>query len=524
MSGADERGADGKGLDTGRLPRPSLLFPLFPETGARRMRLVLRVLLTSSGGRGQDFHRGGRGGSARQAPRAWLVSCLWLWLPLLLLLCASAVLAAAPAAAQTELLPTQSPAEAPAEDSAPAPVDPGVDPEEDREIAERLRTIYGTIEGLAPVEVRVAAGVVVLTGEVSTQALREQAVRLARNVRGVAEVENRIAIAQDLEGRLTPALKRLQETWTQVIRLLPVLLVGLAIMAVAVLAGRWLSRWRSLYRRLAANEFMASLLAQVVQGAVLIGGAVLTLLLLDATGLVNTLLGAAGIVGLALGFALRDTVENYIASILLSVRRPFNPADYVRIDTHEGIVARLTARATVLLTLEGNQIRIPNAAVFKGVIVNFTAHSQRRFTFRLGVAPDEDLGRTQRIAIRALADVEGVLADPPPTALYEEVGDSTVTLVVAGWMDQSSHDFLRVRSEAIRIVLTQMGAANVSLPEPTLRVRPLPTPAEAGAEPPARETGAQTGIATTADRSLNRVVERERTGKPDLLDRAGPHE
>ena len=460
------------------------------------------------------------------SPRRALGRSLLPLLLLLLPLCGAVLPFAPPAAAQTDLLPAQpsAPAEAPSEESAPGPVDPGLDPEEDEEIARRLRTIYSTIEGLEPVDVRVAAGVVVLTGEVSTQAQREQAVRLARNVRGVAEVENRIAIAQDLEGRLTPALKRLQETWNGVIRLLPVLLVGLAIMVLAFVIGRWLAARHSLYQRLAANDFMASLLAQVVQGAVLIAGAVLTLLLLDATGLVNTLLGAAGIVGLALGFALRDTVENYIASILLSVRRPFDPADYVKIDNHEGVVARLTARATVLLTLEGNQVRIPNASVFKGVIVNFTAHPQRRFTFRLGVAPDEDLGRAQRTAINALAGVDGVLIDPPPTALYENVGDSTLTLVVAGWMDQTTHDFLRVRSEAIRVVMTKMGEAKVDLPEPTLRLRPFPGSAEAGEETPAPSPESPPGIATTPDRSLNQAVQRERSGRSDLLDQSGKHE
>jgi small-conductance mechanosensitive channel len=443
-------------------------------------------------------------------------------------LCLVAILTARPAAAQESLLPApQTTGQTTGEESTQAPpsIDPGLDPEEDREIAQRLGTIYNTVEGLAPVQVRVKAGVVVLTGEVSTQALKEQAARLARNVRGVVEVENRVVVAQDLEGRLTPALKRLQSVWYGFVRLLPVLLVGLAIMALAIVLSRWLARKESLYRRITANDFLAGLLAQVVHGIVLIAGAALALLLLDAGGLVNTLLGAAGIAGLALGFALRDTVENYIASILLSLRRPFNPEDYVKIENHEGIVARLTPRATVLLTLDGNQVRIPNATVFKGLIVNFTIHSRRRFTFQLGIAPGEDLGQAQRTAVEALATVDGVLSSPPPLALYESVGPSALNLIVAGWMDQTSHDFLRVRSEAIRVVVTRMGEARADLPEPAVRLHAIPEPerAETAGKTPTTTAEAR-GMDTARDASLSRVVKEERAARPDLLDQAGPQE
>ncbi|NJO67624.1 MAG: mechanosensitive ion channel, partial [Rhodospirillales bacterium] len=353
--------------------------------------------------------------------------------------------------------------------------------------------------------------------------------RLAHNVRGVAEVENRLQVAQDLEGRLAPAVKTLGEIWNGFVRLLPVLLFGVAIITASVLLGRWLARWRAFYRRIAANDFIASLLAQLVQGLVVVIGAALTLLLLDATGVVNTLLGAAGILGLALGFALRDTVENFIASILLSLRRPFNPKDYVRIEGHEGIVARLTSRATILLTLEGNQVRIPNATVFKGLIVNFTNDPQRRFTFKLGISPAEDLGRAQRAAISALATVDGVLSNPPAAALYEEVADSSVTLTLSGWMDQTRHDFLRVRSEAIRIVLAKMAEVGVDLPEPTLRLRRAPQSASSDiwrgdrvqTEPDVPSAGDEEGIPTTLDPSLNPVIDRERSGRPDLLQRSG---
>lgn len=452
------------------------------------------------------------------------------------IVCCLALVASLPAAAQDALVPTlpsgsAQPAQPPA--AADQTVDADVDPAKDEAIARRLRGTFETVDGLAPVQVRVSSGVVVLTGEVSAQALREQAGRLARNVRGVAEVENRVEVAQDLEGRLTPALKRLRAAWTDFVRLLPVLLVGMAIVAAAVVLGGWLARRKRLYRRVAANAFIADLLGQVIQTAVVLGGAALALLLLDATGLFNTLLGAAGIVGLALGFALRDTVENYIASILLSLRRPFDPFDHVIIENHEGMVVRLTSRATVLLTLDGNQVRIPNATVFKGLIVNFTQQPRRRFTFQLGVAPDEDLGRAQRTATDALATVEGVLADPAPSALYESVGESAVNLTVAGWIDQTTHDFVRVRSEAIRFVLSKMGEFGVDLPEPTVRLRraPSPPPVTGGAEDEAggsRSAGARRQppavIATGRDPTLERVVQQERSRRQDLLEPDGREE
>ena len=86
-------------------------------------------------------------------------------------------------------------------------------------------------------------------------------------------------------------------------------------------------------------------------------------------------------VGLAVGFALRDLVENYIASLMLSLRQPFAPNDQVLIEGFEGRVVRLTSRATILMTLDGNHVRIPNAVVFKGTIVNLSHNPERRLRF-----------------------------------------------------------------------------------------------------------------------------------------------
>jgi small-conductance mechanosensitive channel len=78
--------------------------------------------------------------------------------------------------------------------------------------------------------------------------------------------------------------------------------------------------------------------------------------ILDATALLGTIVGVAGVMGLAIGFALRDTVENYIASILLSIRQPFRPLDQIVLENYEGLVMKLTSRETILMTLDGNHV------------------------------------------------------------------------------------------------------------------------------------------------------------------------
>ena len=67
-----------------------------------------------------------------------------------------------------------------------------------------------------------------------------------------------------------------------------------------------------------------------------------------------------------------------------------DPEQLVVIDDHEGKVIRLTSRSTILMTLDGNHLRIPNTIVFKAVILNYTRNPERRFEFDLGVDAADD--------------------------------------------------------------------------------------------------------------------------------------
>jgi small-conductance mechanosensitive channel len=407
----------------------------------------------------------------------------------------------------------------------PAPkVSARTTPEEDRAIENRLQQIFSELEGADDVRVTVRSGVVSLAGEVPSQNSREQAVKLARQIEGVVEVKDQTTLVRDVRRQIAPAIGRLQELVSDFIGFLPLvafaIVVFLAFWCLAFLLGKW----DSLYRRFTTNDFLVQFLRQLVKLAVLALGLLVAFELLDATALAGTVLGAAGLLGLALGLALRDTVENYVAGILLSMKQPFVHDDWVDIEGHEGHVLRLTSRATILMTLDGNHVRIPNAKVFNGVVINYTRNPERRFYFDVGVSVDTSLEAAQRLAASTLLDMEGVLQIPPPRVDVHALGDFNVTLRVFGWVDQRDFAFLKVKSEAIRLVKEAFDAAGIVMPEPIYNLRMQE--AVAGAAQPRKTAGPKQAIDIERRSDIERQIaeDRRESSDADLLRSDAPLE
>ncbi|RLP55061.1 MAG: BON domain-containing protein [Ketobacter sp.] len=341
----------------------------------------------------------------------------------------------------------------------------------DAAIEARLQNIYSNIDELKSIQVQVNSGVVALSGELLTTAAQNEAVKLAAQVEGVVEVEDRTIRVKTISVRLRHALDNFIARTDQWVAYLPLLLVALIVMIGFWLLSRWVLRWDGFFQRFSKNAFIVDLLKQVTRALLIITGLFVALEILDATALLGSLLGAAGLLGLAVGFAIRDTVENYLASILLSVRQPFSPNDHIVLDSYEGKVIRLTSRATILMTFDGNHVRIPNAIVYKGIITNYTRNPERRFRFQVGVDTSVDLTAARSLAIKTTLQTEGVIASPAPACHVETLGDSNVVLTVYGWTDQQRFDFSKVRSAVIQNVKDAFDAADFEMPEPIYRLR-----------------------------------------------------
>ncbi len=304
---------------------------------------------------------------------------------------------------------------------------------------------------------------------------------------------------------------------------LPLLALALVTVSIFWVIARLLTKNEFLFRWI-DNRFLRDMIRHLTRIALVAVGLLIALELMDATALVGATLGAAGVVGIAVGFAFRDIIENYLAGLLLSMRHPFEPNDFVSIDGNEGKVVRLTSRATVLLTLAGNHLRIPNAKVFKAVLVNYTQNPRRRIDFEVGVGVNEDLAQVQQLGTGALAAMDAIIDEPPPLGLVERLGDSSVSVHFYAWLDQRSTDFFKAQSEAIRLVKRAFDDAGIEMPAPVYQVQ-VSRDIEAPARMPLAPVKTLEPGDTASDVRLDAQVESERAAQgPDLLDEDAPRE
>jgi len=314
----------------------------------------------------------------------------------------------------------------------------------------------------------------------------------------------------DLRGRFDFAFDKLATGLAAFVAWLPLLAVALLIVVFSSWLAGFVSRRLHLLRLRTGNPYMNGLIRNVVRTVIILFGVVVALNLLNATALVTAVLGSAGVVGLVLGFAFKDIAENYVAGILLSLRQPFAPGDLVVIDGNEGKVVALHSRATVLMTLDGNELRLPNALVFKAIILNYSRNPNRRFDFTIPIDLGQSIRSAQSLALEQICGIEGMLQDPGPSWAVHEYGPGGIVLRFFGWVDQRESDLGKVRSEAIRRVKAAYAQAGIEPPRTTYHI--LTARQDAEPSPPAQvepvhDAGTDTSVNRDIDRQLAEAQE-----------------
>ena len=191
------------------------------------------------------------------------------------------------------------------------------------------------------------------------------------------------------------------------------------------------------------------------------------------------ILGALGVGGLAVALALQDTLSNLFAGFYIAVARQIRLGDYIKLNTaEEGYVTDITWRSTAIRTLGNNMVIIPNSKLSQAIVTNYYLPEQRMSaSLQVGVGYDSDPDRVERllleIAVRAAAEVPGMLAEPEPSVAFDPgFGDSSLGFTLNFHVVEFARQF-GVRHQLRKRILRRFREEGIDMPYPTRTVHLL---------------------------------------------------
>lgn len=173
-----------------------------------------------------------------------------------------------------------------------------------------------------------------------------------------------------------------------------------------------------------------------------------------------------GLIGLGISFALRDTIANFIAGMMIMVNQPFKVGDQIETQGEEGSVKDIRIRATDIRTYDGRLVIIPNSQLYNDVVVNNTAYDERRFDVIVGVSYDDDVQTAKELAEETLDEIEAIEDNPEPKVLVEELGGSSVNLKLRGWTKPSKANMVSVTSDVTQKIKEKYDNEGIDIPYP----------------------------------------------------------
>lgn len=182
----------------------------------------------------------------------------------------------------------------------------------------------------------------------------------------------------------------------------------------------------------------------------------------------TSFLAILGAAGLAIGLALKDTLSNVGAAVVILIFRPFKVGDFVDAGGAMGTVDSISLFTTTISPVDNRTIIVPNSAITAGNIINFSNKPVRRVDHVVGISYDDDIKKAKDIMYQVIADDPRTLADPEPLVAVTDLGDSSVNFTVRAWVN--SGDYWDAYFSLIESIKIALDAGGITIPFPQMDV------------------------------------------------------
>ena len=241
---------------------------------------------------------------------------------------------------------------------------------------------------------------------------------------------------------------------------------GILLFAGGYLVTRWFQRWLD-SNVMARGQVDLGVRNSVRTGIGYLGVAVAAIIAISAAGIdLSSLALVASALSVGIGFGLQNIVSNFVSGLILLVERPFKVGDWIVSGTSEGIVKRISVRATEIETFRKQSIIVPNSELINASLGNWT-HRNRlaRSEIPVSVSFESDPQKVMEILLELVRGVPKVLRNPEPHVEFLRFGPSSLDFEMRFYLSDLS-DGMDIRN-ALRIeILKRFREEGISIPYP----------------------------------------------------------
>jgi small conductance mechanosensitive channel len=262
--------------------------------------------------------------------------------------------------------------------------------------------------------------------------------------------------------------KSINDILQSVIERLPYILAGLLVLLLFWLLGRGIKAifWSASDRTKLDNR-LRILFTRLIGVLVVMVGVFAALSVIIPAFRFSDLITSLGFTSFIIGFATKDILNNLLSGVLILWQQPFRIGDYLFVGNNQGKVEYIGVRATQLRKDDGELILIPNGDMYSSAITIRGAGAERRMILKISIGYDCDVSRAKEIISRAVETVEGVVANPQPSAVVTDLTAEGVNISIYFWINTDKNKPMLVLDKVATEVKTALDENDIVIYPPS---------------------------------------------------------
>jgi small-conductance mechanosensitive channel len=270
---------------------------------------------------------------------------------------------------------------------------------------------------------------------------------------------------------ISPALAKLHALGHAFVAMLPNVVLAVIIFIISCILARWARKLIvSFYGKRAVHQNVGLVLGRLLQATIILLNFMFALSIVLPSFSARDVIQVLGIGGVAVGFAFRDVLQNFLAGILILLAQPFRIGEEIAVGDVQGFVQEVQTRATLIRTGDGFLVVIPNSRIYTETVTVFNAYDTRRSSVEFSIGLRENHTETRRLIRDAITGIDGVLSKPEPSAIYVGAAPGSVTIRARWWTNAKQTDDVVVRDQVIPAITKRLLENGIDITYPTQHI------------------------------------------------------